>query len=75
MTILCAALFAVLGMLALNGLPRPHHPLFEIGAFARASSHGYFLAVEARDPLFDSEKTRQLLVELKAKEVWNVPAL
>ena len=73
LTILLAALFAVAGMLALNGLPRPHHPLFSIDAFQRASSHGYFLSVEATDPLYDSIETRQLLTELKAREVWLVP--
>ena len=72
-TILVAALFAVLGMLALNGLPRPHHPLFGIDAFARASSDGYFLAVEAADPQYDEIETRRLLLDLNAKEVWIVP--
>lgn len=74
-TILVAALFAVLGMLAMNGLPRPHHPLFEIEEFSRASTDGYFLCVEARDERFDETRVRTLLEKLKAKEVWNVPAV
>lgn len=73
LTILVAALFAVLGMLALNGLPQPHHPLFEIEEFARASTDGYFLCVEARDLNFDDDKIRNLFQECHAKEVWDVP--
>lgn len=73
LTILVAALFAVLGMLALNGLPRPHHPLFAMDAFSRASIDGYFLCVMAHDPQFDETATRQLLLELNAREVWHVP--
>jgi hypothetical protein len=73
MTILTASLFAVLGMLGLNGLPRPHHPLFGVPAFARASVDGYFLCIEATDPQFDNVVTRRLLMDLGAKEVWSVP--
>lgn len=72
-TILVASLFAVLGMLALNGLPRPHHPLFDIPAFDHASTDGFFLCVEARDPQFDPEKTSQSLMELHPSEIWHVP--
>jgi hypothetical protein len=73
LTILVAALFAVAGMLALNGLPQPHHPLFSVDAFRRASSHGYFLSIKADDPQFAERETRQLLEELGAREVWLVP--
>lgn len=74
LTILVASLTAVLGMLALNGLPRPHHPLFEIAQFERASRDGYFLCVEARDPKFDVAAVREQLRRSGAKEVWDVPA-
>lgn len=74
-TILLAALSAVLGMLALNGLPRPHHPLFEIEEFARASQDSYFLCVEASDTQFDESRVRTLLQSLQAKEVWDVPSV
>ena len=72
-TVLLASLFAVLGMLALNGLPRPHHPFFAIDSFKRASRDGFFLCIQARDKLFDEEETRQLLKSLEPIEVTDVP--
>ena len=75
MTILGGAFGAVFGMLALNGLPRPHHPLFAIPEFAGASRDKYFLAVQSIDPLFHLETTEQLLQELQAQEVIHVPSL
>ena len=58
MTILVAALSAVLGMLGLNGLPRPHHPVFNVPGFALASRNRFFLCLQARDPLFDIGSAR-----------------
>jgi hypothetical protein len=72
-TILAAALTAVLGMLALNGLPMPYHPVFHIERFARATQDGFFLLVESRDPRFDAGRTRELLQGLQAREVNDVP--
>lgn len=72
MTILCAALSGVLGMLALNGLPRPYHPLFGVPEFARASQSSFFLCVEARDPLFDPVQTRELLADGQTRRVIEV---
>jgi hypothetical protein len=73
LTVLCAALTAVLGMLALNGLPMPYHPLFHVPRFALASRDRFFLCVQSRDPLFDPERTKQLLAGLTAHPVMEVP--
>lgn len=73
-TILFAALSAVLGMLALNGLPMPYHPVFNVRRFALASKDRYFLCIEARDPRFDREATLRFLESLNATAVTEVTA-
>lgn len=72
LTILIAGLSAVLGMFALNGLPQPYHPLFNVPEFAKASRAGFFLCIEARDPKFDLETTRAMLQEAGAQAVFEV---
>src|ERR1700716_1586557 len=72
MTILSAAAAAVFGMLAMNGLPTPYHPVFNVPRFALASRDRFFLCIKARDPLFDREKTRQFLETLTAREVSEI---
>ena len=71
-TILVASLSAVLGMLALNGLPMPYHPVFNVERFALASRNRFFLMIEARDKQFDLEATRQFLQSLGPREVSTV---
>jgi hypothetical protein len=71
-TILVAAGTAVLGMLALNGLPEPYHPVFNVPAFARASKDRFFVVVEARDPRFDLDRTWSFLLTLEPRSVAEV---
>lgn len=71
-TILCAALSAVLGMFALNGLPMPYHPVFNARNFALASRDRYFLLIEAGDPHFDRAATERFLWTLSPAEVSEV---
>ncbi|HEX5411592.1 MAG TPA: DUF3341 domain-containing protein [Terriglobia bacterium] len=72
LTILCAALAATFGMIALNGLPSPYHPAFNVERFALASKDRFFLLIEAEDPMFEMERTRQFLTELNPREVSEV---
>ena len=72
LTVLFAAIFCVFGLLALNGLPTPYHPVFNVPSFALASRDRFFLCIKARDPKFDREKTKEFLKGLKAREVTDI---
>jgi hypothetical protein len=71
-TILVAALAAVLGMLGLNGLPTPYHPVFNVERFALASRSRFFLVIESKDRRFRLEDTREFLVTLHPRDIWTV---
>ncbi len=74
-TILFAAGTALVGMLALNGLPQLSHPLFTNRAFKRATDDTFFISIEAKDPLFDRVETRRLLEEISGREVEEIEDL
>ena len=71
-TILAAALSCVLGMLALNGLPQPYHPVFNVPRFALASRNRFFLCIEAADANFERGATLRFLEQQNAQGVYDV---
>lgn len=73
LTILFAAFTAVFGMLFLNGLPSPYHPVFNVPRFALATREKFFLIIESDDPKYDYEETRAFMGTLGAQEVFDVP--
>ena len=72
LTILSAALAAFFGVLALNGLPMPYHPVFNVEQFELASRNHFFLCIEAVDPKFDADATRKFLESLSPEGVYQV---
>ena len=72
LTILFSGLFTAMGMLALNGLPKPHHPLFEVPQFSLATDDRFFFCIQANDPLFDGDKCREFLNEFEPVGVYEV---
>jgi Protein of unknown function (DUF3341) len=74
MTILFAGISAVLGMLALNGLPMPYHPVFNVPRFSSASKDRFFLIVFSSDKKYNPVETRRFLEGLSPRSVSEVPS-
>ena len=72
LTVLFAAVSAVIGMLALNGLPRPYHPVFNAPEFILASQTRFFLCIEATDGTFQAEQVRDFLHSLGPEKILEV---
>jgi hypothetical protein len=72
-TILFGALAAAVGMLFLNGLPQPYHPVFNVPEFANASRNRFFLVIESKDPRFDLARTKSFLAGLHPLTLAEVP--
>jgi len=72
LTVLFGAIAAFAGTLSLASLPRPYHPVFEVDRFKAATQDGFFLCVEARDPLFDARRTREAIDDLDPVGVWEL---
>jgi Protein of unknown function (DUF3341) len=72
LTILFGGLSGALGMLAVNGLPKPHHPLFNEPHFDRVTQDRFFFCIEATDPMFDTNATWTFLENLKPEGLYAV---
>jgi hypothetical protein len=74
LTILFGGLSSAIGMIILNGLPMPYHPVFNVPEFAKASENKFFLVVESSDPSYDAARTRSFLASLAPSMIAEVPS-
>lgn len=73
LTVLFGSIGGLIGMFALNRLPRLNHPIFETPHFEQRNASRFYLCVEATDPKFDAQRTRADLEALNPAQVWEVP--
>jgi Protein of unknown function (DUF3341) len=72
-TVLCGGLTSAISMILLNGLPLPHHPVFNLKRFVdNASTDKFYLCVESADEKFDLEQTKAFLLNLHPRGVYEV---
>lgn len=69
LTVLFSAFASVIGMFALNGLPRLYHPSFNYSSVHKASDDRFLLVIEADDPKFDAQKSAEHLRSVGAGDV------
>ncbi len=72
LTVAIAAIFTFVVMLALNGLPRPHHPIFSSSNFEKVTDDGFFIGIESGDSKFDTEKTKEFLSSIGGKNIETI---
>jgi hypothetical protein len=72
LTVLLAAIGAFVGLMVANRFPELHHPVLPVKGFAKATTDGFFVAIEASDPAFDTVGTREFLEKLGARHVEKV---
>jgi hypothetical protein len=74
MAILVGAISGLIGMLVMNGLPMPYHPVFNVPEFKEMTRDRFFLCIEVTDPKFDLQETRRFLQSLNSLKVSDVEA-
>src|SRR3984957_14859798 len=74
LTILFSVLSATFGMPALNGLPMPYHPVFNVPRFEFATKDKFFLIVFSTDPKYSPSDTRRFLETLEPRSISEVPS-
>jgi hypothetical protein len=72
LTILFASFAALFGMFALNRLPQPHHPIFETPFFEERNAARFYLCIQADDPRFDRDRTKEFLRQFAPEHIWEV---